>query len=384
MAEVKGLTGLRPSIEKAPSLTSPPYDVIKEGSPLEALLKKNTESLYHIILGSAPKETLDNFVSSGLLQKDSEPCFYVYEQNYAGGQRIGVFVAVKVDDYSEGNVIRHEKTFDSKVQGRIALAKVTEHTIGPIFLLTASPLQQIFDGIRSSQKPEYDFKTDLDGNSDLDGISSRIFRVTEESPEGQLLIQAMGENPLYIADGHHRYHAALKNEQTHTLAYIVQDAKIQAYNRVIKTKIAFADVMDKLNLQPVDSFHTPPKNSFCIYSQGKSYILKASEVPLDVVGKLDCSILEKELYPHLEVTHDMILDQAYFDYYAESELDTMKAQVDSGKYDIAVALHPVSIEKLMDVANAGLKDSEIVMPEKSTFFSPKILSGLFLYRHEFK
>jgi uncharacterized protein (DUF1015 family) len=112
--------------------------------------------------------------------------------------------------------------------------------------------------------------------------------------------------------------------------------------------------------------------------------LRAREIPSDVVGRLDCSILERELYPSLGVDHSMILKKEHFDYYPEWDLDTMKVLVDGGEYDLAVALHPVSIGDLMTVADAGLKNPEIVMPEKSTFFAPKILSGLFLLRHELK
>jgi uncharacterized protein (DUF1015 family) len=110
--------------------------------------------------------------------------------------------------------------------------------------------------------------------------------------------------------------------------------------------------------------------------------MQASTVPDDCIGKLDHSILEKELYPLLGITPDMVFDQNRLDYYPESELPYMKEAVNTGKYDIAVALHPVSIKELMEVANTGLKDPNIVMPEKSTFFSPKILSGLFLYKHK--
>ena len=112
-----------------------------------------------------------------------------------------------------------------------------------------------------------------------------------------------------------------------------------------------------------------------------TYLLRAKNVPNDVVGRLDCSILEKELYPKLGLSHDLIMDQDYFDYYSEIELEEMKRQVDSGRYDIAIALAPVDIDELMDVADEGLSDSNVVMPEKSTFFAPKILTGLFIYRH---
>jgi uncharacterized protein (DUF1015 family) len=107
-------------------------------------------------------------------------------------------------------------------------------------------------------------------------------------------------------------------------------------------------------------------------------------VPTDVVGRLDCSILERELYPMLGLNHEMIKDAKHFDYYPEQDLAGMQACVDRGTYDLAVALAPVSIDELVAVADAGLADGgKTVMPEKSTFFAPKILSGVMLYRHAY-
>ncbi len=384
MAEIIGLSGLRPSVEFANQLTAPPYDVIKPGSGLEANLSQNPNSLFHVTLGPKPKETLEKFIRGKILISDSEPAYYLYEQKYSGGSRTGVFAAVKVDSYENKNVIRHEKTFDDKVKGRIALAQATGYTLGPIFLLTKSPISALFEEIKKEMQPEYQFQSDFGGYSDLHGIENKIWKIEASHKHGQKLAGLIAQNPLYIADGHHRYHAALLNNQTHTIAYIVEKAHIQAYNRVINGKVKFEDIKSKLELEPVANFHTPNKHEFCIYHKSGSYLLKAKNIPSDVVGKLDCSILEKELYPHLEINHDMILNHDYFDYYSEAELDAMKEKVDSGVYDIAVALHPVSIDELMDVANAGLENSDIVMPEKSTFFSPKILSGIFLYQHRQK
>jgi uncharacterized protein (DUF1015 family) len=132
---------------------------------------------------------------------------------------------------------------------------------------------------------------------------------------------------------------------------------------------------------PAQGLETPPKHRFAIYTKDGSYLLDAVTIPQDVVGRLDCSILERELYPRLGLTHAMIQDEKHFDYYPESQLDQAKAAVDRGDYELAIALHPVSIDELMKVADAGLDDGEIVMPEKSTFFAPKILSGVFVYRH---
>ena len=384
MTAICGLQGLRPNTETAAQLSTPPYDVIKEGSPLEALLNGNPLSFYHVTLGPTPAETLATLQKRGALLPDIEPCFYVYEQTWKDGGRLGFFAAVEVSPYVEGQVIRHEKTFDEKVKGRIAVTRATGYTLEPIFLLTRSHIGETLESVRMQEKPLYEFTSDFGGHNDLHGIKTRIFRVPETSAHGMALRQAVGEKPLYIADGHHRYHAALLGGQTHAMAYIVEDARILAYNRVIRGAVPFAQIRDALNLTPVPEFTTPPKHQFCLYSKEGSFFLKAQNVPEDVVGRLDCSILEKELYPQLGVDHSMIMKKENFDYYPEWDLATMKSLVDAGEYDLSVALHPVSIGELMAVADAGLKDSTVVMPEKSTFFAPKILSGLILYKHAMK
>jgi uncharacterized protein (DUF1015 family) len=348
------------------------------------LLRKNPASFYHVTLGPNPAQALESLLREGILIPDSEPCFYVYEQNWEGGKRLGFFAAVAVSPYSEGQVIRHEKTFDEKVKGRIAVTRATGYTLEPIFLLTRSAIDPVLESVRSQAAPLYDFASDFGGFNDLHGLHTRIFRVPETSPEGKALAGAVGEHPLYIADGHHRYHAALLGGQTHAMAYIVEDARILAYNRVIRGAIPFSQARAGLDLVPTKEFATPPKHHFCIYHRDGTFLLKAREIPGDVVGRLDCSILERELYPSLGVEHAMILRKEHFDYYPEWDLSTMKALVDKGEYDLAVALHPVSIGELMDVADAGLQNPSVVMPEKSTFFAPKILSGLILYRHELK
>jgi uncharacterized protein (DUF1015 family) len=384
MAKIRGLQGLRPVATAAAQLTAPPYDVIKEGSPLEKLLKERPSSFYHVTLGSSPIEALATLQSQGILISDEEPCFYVYEQRWEGGERLGFFAAVEVSPYSEGQVIRHEKTFDEKVKGRIAVTKATGYTLEPIFLLTRSMLGATLEKVRSEEKPLYEFRSDFGGYNDLHGIQTRIFRVPEASTTGEALRAAVGENPLYIADGHHRYHAALLGGQSHAMAYIVQDARILAYNRVIRGAISFVEARGSLDLIPTSEFATPPPHQFCLYSKEGTFLLKARQVPDDVVGRLDCSILERELYPKLGVDHSMIMKKEHFDYYPEWDLSTMKALVNKGEYDVAVALHPVSIQELMAVADAGLKNPAIVMPEKSTFFAPKILSGLILYKHSLR
>lgn len=381
MVATIGLTGLRPDPSRASQIASPPYDVIKPGTPLEKLLREQADSLFHIILGDEPASARDRIVASGGLIEDDEPSYYVYEQTWEGGQRTGVFLAAAVSPYEEKQIIRHEKTFDSKVKGRIAMRKATGLHIGPVFVLTRAPIAAALEKAKAEAGPIYDFTSEFGGFSELEGIRNKVWRVPEQSETGQAIQAALATQPLYIADGHHRYHASLLNQQSHFLCYVTEEAVIQAYNRVINGVRPFSEIAGELALRPVETFHTPKKHSFCIYTKQGCWELDAEHVPEDVVGRLDCAILERELYPKLGLTHDMIVDPNHFDYYSESALGEMKAAVDRGDYDMAVALHPVSLEDLMAVADAGLEDSDIVMPEKSTFFQPKILSGLFLYRY---
>ena len=116
LVEIIGLTGLRPTKEAITRITTPPYDVIRPGTDLEALLKRNEDSLFHITLGSDSVSAFQRLVSRGVLKEDNEPCFYVYEQNYNGKARLGVLVGARVSDYSKGEIIRHERVFDEKVQ----------------------------------------------------------------------------------------------------------------------------------------------------------------------------------------------------------------------------------------------------------------------------
>jgi uncharacterized protein (DUF1015 family) len=384
MVAVIGLKGLRPSPDHVGDVTCPPYDVIRPGTPLGDKLANNPRSLFHVTLGDTPKASLDKLQGDGSLVADDENAFYVYEQSWGDGQqRTGVFLAAAVSPYSDKQIIRHEKTFDDKVKGRIQLRRDTEHSFGPVWVLTKAPLSAALDAAKKSGDPLYTFTSDLHESSDLHGIANRVWRIPEDSDEGRAIQAALADHPLYIADGHHRYHASLLNEQTHFLCYVAAEGEILAYNRVVRGKKTLDEVKDQHALEPAD-WATPEKNAFTLYTRDGTFKLKAKEVPSDVVGRLDCAILERELYPSLGLSHDMIMDPAHFDYYPESALGTMKARVDAGDYDIAIALHPVALEELMSVADAGLEDPEIVMPEKSTFFAPKILTGLFVYRHETK
>ncbi|MEM6961170.1 MAG: DUF1015 family protein [Myxococcota bacterium] len=381
MVSTKGLIGLRPTPESVGRFTSPPYDVIKPGTPLERILKSEPDSIVHVILGDHPKDSLNDLHRRGIVERDDEPAFYAYQQRSAFGTRIGVLAAAGVHPYEDGKVLRHEKTFDHKVTGRLKLREATGHSFGPVFCLTRANISRILEEA-ISKDAVWAFESDFQNESELHEVENRIVRIPEASELGNALIKALEPEAFYIADGHHRYHASLRNNQTHFLAYITEHAEIQAYNRVVRCDRPFEDVRDSLRLIPTEQFRTPEKHQFCLYTREGCFTLAAEVIPSDVVGRLDCAILERELYPKLGITSEKIRDAGYFDYYPESNLEQMVRVVDRGDFDVAIALHPVGRDELFAVADAGLTDSEIVMPQKSTYFAPKILTGLFMYRHQ--
>jgi uncharacterized protein (DUF1015 family)/uncharacterized membrane protein YtjA (UPF0391 family) len=378
MANTYGLVGLRPAPEHVAQVASPPYDVVQMGPAMDRLLASNPQSLFQIILAQDPARALEQMKSKGWFIPDEEPCYYVYEQRWQNQSRLGVLFAGEVSDYSRRHIIRHEKTFPEKVRKSIALKQKLQFDIGPVFLFTQAPITSVLESC-TADRPLYSFR------SDSETIQNRIWRIPELSEKGALIQKTLASGALYIADGHHRYQAALDAGLQRFVAYATEHAQILAYNRVVNGEVPFRNILKQLPLVQTARLATPPKHTFCLYSKGQAYLLSAQRIPpdSDVVGRLDCSILERELYPYLGLRPDMIRDPRHFDCYPESKLAEMKALVDAGEYDLAIALHPVSINELIAVADAGIDNPKIVMPEKSTFFSPKVLSGLFLQKISF-
>ncbi len=387
LLEINGLCGLRPIPEKIAEITTPPYDVIPKGSHLDLLLKKRKDALTHITLGENPKETLNRFKEEGIFQEESEPALYIYVQEWNNQKRIGVLCAPSMHPYHEGIIVRHEKTFDDKVKGRQKVYAETEHSFEPVFLLTKEKITPFLQEIVGKRKPTYAFISAFDETTDLHNIKNTIYRIPSTEKDAQHLTATLIQSPLYIADGHHRYHAALLDHHTHFLGYICDSAQILAYNRVITGTKKFAEIKNKLTLKKVSEYRTPKKHTFCIYTKDGIYVLKSERMSSNSthpLQNLDCTLLEQELYSLLGLDHSMILNSKHFAYYPETQLHEMKRLVDAGSYNIAVALHPASIQELMRVADAGVRNQDIVMPEKSTYFSPKILSGIIAYRFEKK
>ncbi len=376
MVDITGIAGIRPRREVAARVVTPPYDVIRQGDRLWDELDGREESWLHVILGNQPRAAMAKLLEKNIFVADEEACYYVTLQESGFSRRYGVFAAVGVSDYSEKLCIRHERVLDDNAQGWLDLIQELGYINEPIFLLRRQPMSLELERLVKDLPVEYDIVPDFVGISDLHQVRTVVWRIPAASAAGEQVKALLAADCYYIADGHHRYHAALLGGYSHCLAYICDDAGILAYNRLITGKKPFSQIKDELDLEETLAFVTPPKKCFTIRHHGRNYLLRARQVPEDVVGKLDCSILERELYPLLGLEHSMIKEAAHFDYLSQNELQIMEQRVDAGEYDIAVALHPVSLEELYAVADAGLVDPEIVMPEKSTYFSPKLLSGL--------
>ncbi|MCX6776993.1 MAG: DUF1015 domain-containing protein [Candidatus Micrarchaeota archaeon] len=402
MPENKGLVGLRPVDEAAAEIfTAPPYDVITYGTPLQEVLS-GRENIIHVHLrppeeGEArypnAKKALDGFVAKGLLIRDDEPSYYVYRQSKksAGLDRIGVLLACRVYDYKDGKVIRHEKTFDDKVVDRRKLFEATGYQLEVVFSVVEDRERKLMEALTevSKAKPLYSFMSSFGGASDMEKVRNDVWKVPESSGMGKRIKQLIESENAYIADGHHRYHCALLMGCSHVQMYISPSgsAKIQPYDRVVGSlseedvEALPAKVKEKFEVAEHGKLEVPEKHNIIFYFKDRILTFKARPGFLnglgdDPVAKLDCSILKSHIFSSLPQGAKM----GYFPG-SETGFAHMKKLVDSGEYQFAVSLAPVEFSELKAVADKGIANPEIVMPQKSTYFWPKILSGLFLYKY---
>jgi uncharacterized protein (DUF1015 family) len=403
MPENKGLVGLRPVNEAVAGIfTAPPYDVITYGTPLQKALS-GRENLIHVHLRPPEegevrypnaKKAMDEFAAKGVLIHDDEPSYYVYRQSKksAGLDRIGVFLACKVYNYKEGKVIRHEKTFDDKVTDRRKLCEATGYQTESVFSVVEDKGGRLMEALKevSKAKPLYSFISNFGGASDMEGVKNEVWKVPEASSMGKRIKQLIEAENAYIADGHHRYHCALLMGKSHVQMYISPSgsAKIQPYDRVVGSvkeedvKALPEKMKGKFDVSEYNKLEVPKKHSIILYFKDRMLLLKAKPefikgIGDDPVAKLDCRILQDHILSVLGIPGTGKL--GYFPG-SETGFARMKELVDGGEYQFAVSLAPVEFYELKAVADRGIANPEIVMPQKSTYFWPKILSGLFLYK----
>jgi len=412
MVKIKGLKGIRPIRELASRVASRPYDVLNsEEARVEA--EGNPYSFLHVIKSEIdlPEDTdhydekvylkaaenLQTMIKNGWLIQDKTDCVYVYRQIMNGHEQYGLVVDASVKDYLDGKIRIHELTREVKERDRINHVKYTNANTGPVFL--TYPAQETIDGIVETvtkNKPEYDFTAD-------DSIRHTVW-IVEDPATVKLLIDQFSQIPFtYVADGHHRSKSAAmvggmrrKENPNHTgdeeynwfltVLFPHNQLKILDYNRVVKDLNGLNEqefiqkISEKFDVSRVcchGSAKPESANTFGMYLNRQWYVLKTRPGTFDLhdpVDSLDVSILTNNILAPILGIGDLRKDERIDFVGGIRGLDELEKRVDSGEMVVAFALYPVSIRQLMAIADAGK-----IMPPKTTWFEPKLRSGLVVH-----
>ncbi|MHB2148344.1 DUF1015 domain-containing protein [Calditrichota bacterium LG25] len=411
MAIIKPFKGLRPKKELAEKVASPPYDVLSSEEARE-MAKDNPFSFLHInkpeidlppetniydeAVYQKGKENLDRFIKEGILVQDEKPMFYVYRQIMGDHSQIGLVAGASVEEYEKNLIKKHELTRADKEEDRVKHVNTLNAQTGPVFLTyKARPeIDALMNKIVQGE-PEYDFTAD-------DGIRHTFWLVDKDED-----IQALQElfkqlDCLYVADGHHRSAAAMRVKQMRqaqnpnhtgdeeynyflTVIFPHNQMYIMDYNRVVKDLNGLSvdaflkKVSEKFDVQKLGASAEKPrqKHEFVMYLNGEWYRLKARPGTFnesDPVEQLDVSILMNNLLVPILGIGDPRKDKRIDFVGGIRGLEELKRRVDSGEMQVAFGLYPTSIEDLMAIADAGK-----IMPPKSTWFEPKLRSGLVIH-----
>ena len=412
MANVKPFRGVRPPKEYVEKVASKPYDVLSS-EEARAEAGDNEMCLYHIIKPEIdfepgtgehePKvydkavENFKKFQDKGWLVQDDQDCYYIYAQTMDGRTQYGFVVGASVEDYLTGRIKKHELTRREKEADRMHHIEINNANIEPVFL--AFPDNRILEDIidRTAQtQPEYDFVSE-------DGIGHTLW-VIKDKETIDTITKEFGEIPyLYIADGHHRTAAAAHvgeekakadpnhngtEEYNYLLAVCFPQShlKVMDYNRVVVdlngyTEEQFLDkVREHFTVEDMGTeIYKPAKlHNFSLYLGGKWYSLTAKEGTYDdndPIGVLDVTISSDYILRDILGITDLRTDKRIDFVGGICGLGELKQRVDSGEMKMALALYPVTMKQIIDIADSGK-----IMPPKATWFEPKLRSGLIIHK----
>lgn len=418
MVLIKPFKGIRPPRELAKEVASRPYDVLNSK---EAKAEAGEKSLLHIIKpeidfdpiidehsAQAYDQAVANFKkwkANGWLVQDDEEHYYVYAQTMEGRTQYGLVAACHFQDYVDGKIKKHELTRPDKEEDRMIHVRNQNANIEPVFF--AYPAQAEMDAIirqiTASKAPEYDFVADGDG-------FGHQFWVIDHPDTIARITEIFARIPaLYVADGHHRTAAAArvgaekkeallkaggvytgKEEFNYFLAVIFPDnqLKIIDYNRVVKdlngltpAQLLSALETDFIVTEKGNGIYRPTElHDFSMYLDGKWYELKAKPGTYDdtdPIGVLDVTILSNLVLDKILGIKDLRTDKRIDFVGGIRGLKELSDRVDSGEMAVAFALYPVSMKQLIDIADTGN-----IMPPKTTWFEPKLRSGLVIHSLE--
>ncbi|WP_288490072.1 DUF1015 domain-containing protein [uncultured Prevotella sp.] len=413
MAIVKPFKGVRPPKQFVEEVQSRPYDVLNSEEAREEA-GNNEKSLYHIIkpeinfpVGTSeydPKvyesaaENFKKFQDKGWLVQDNKERYYIYAQTMNGKTQYGLVVGAYVDDYMNGTIKKHELTRRDKEEDRMKHVRVNNANIEPVFF--AYPDNKVLDDLvnrYAATEPEYDFV------APIDGFRHQLW-IIDNDQDIKLVTEEFGKMPsLYIADGHHRSAAAAlvgaekakqnpnhkgDEEYNYFMAVCFQASQLTIldYNRVVKdlngmTTDEFLTALEK-NFTVQKKGHTEyrPKqlHEFSLYIDENWYSLIAKEGTYndaDPIGVLDVDISSRLILDELMNIKDLRSDKRIDFVGGLRGLSELKRRVDSGEMRWALALYPVSMQQIMDIADSGK-----IMPPKATWFEPKLRSGLIIHK----
>ncbi len=412
MVDFRAFCAVRPVKEKAASVAALPYDVVNRREAKQ-IGDKNPDSFLHVdraemdlpdetdlydpSVYKKAKENLDRLSENGTFMQDSAPCYYIYELTRKGKVQTGICGCSSIDDYLNGTIKKHELTREEKEQDRIRHVDVCDANTGPIYLACTYPdeLRILIRDWKQEHSPEYDFTAE-------DEITHRVWVIDDAETTGRIAALFRQIPCTYIADGHHRAASAVKvglkrREQNPdytgkeefnyflSVVFPYDELLILPYNRVVRDlngldeKAFLGAVKFNFELMLVGNFPCKPVEKHCMgmYVGNAWYHLRAwPEVyeNKDVVSQLDVSVLQdKILSPVLGIQDPRTDKRIEFVGGSHSAKELARMADETG--GVAFYMYPTSMEDLMQIADEGK-----LMPPKSTWFEPKLRSGLFIHR----
>ena len=414
MATIRPFKGIRPPKELVEKVESRPYDVLSS-EEARAEAGDNEMSLYHIIkpeIDFSPETSeydpkvyeqaarnFKKFQDKGWLVQDEKPAYYIYAQTMNGKTQYGLVVGAFVEDYLNGTIKKHELTRKDKEEDRMKHVRVNDANIEPVFF--AYPDNKVLDELINkyvkNNAPEYDFIAPIDG-------FGHQFWVISDANDIDIITKEFAKMPaLYIADGHHRSAAAAlvgaekaNNNPNHkgdeeynyfmAVCFQASQLTILDYNRVVKdlnglTSTQFLEKLKKnFDVQKMgkEMYRPAALHNFSLYLDGEWYSLTAKQGTYndaDPIGVLDVDISSRLILDEILGIKDLRTDKRIDFVGGIRGLNELKERVDSGEMKMALALYPVSMQQIMDIADSGK-----IMPPKATWFEPKLRSGLVIHK----
>lgn len=409
--KIKPFAGVRPPKEIAAQVASRPYDVLNS---VEAKAEAGEKSLLHIIkpeidfdpiAGEHEQRTYDKAVENfklwqerGWLKQDDKEIYYIYAQTMNGRTQYGLVAAANVDDYMSGKIKKHELTRKEKEDDRMIHVRIQDANIEPVFFAypDVDEMNKIVSDFVANNAPEYDFVAE-------DGFGHTFWAINDDAINARITEIFKNIPAMYVADGHHRTAAAARvgaekreNNPNHTgneeynyfLAVIFPSSQLHVidYNRVVKdlnglTNEQFINELEKsfdVTEMGTDIYKPNKLHNFGMYLNGKWYSLTAKSGTYndnDPIGVLDVTVLSNLVFDKILNLGDLRTSNRIDFVGGIRGLGELQKRVDSGEMVAAFALFPVTMNQIIDIADTGN-----IMPPKTTWFEPKLRSGLVIHK----